>query len=152
MVSARPVFKVRDRDRDWAGTVSTSETETLIHEYSRPKPGKCVFSRPRPRPGKWSRPSLADLCFHCRLITFLKKTFPAIKFCLKSIPPSFFSPLGYVRFSLSFSGSFLSIFGIKIRFKKKYLYISKQTFHFRFVIFSCDSSSIGSNVGPLVRP
>ena len=58
MGSARPVFKVRDRER--AGTVSTSETktETLIHEYSRPRPGKCVFSRPRlrPRPGKWSRP------------------------------------------------------------------------------------------------
>ena len=37
--------------------VSTSETdtETLIHEYSRlrPRPGKCVFLRPRP--GKWSR-------------------------------------------------------------------------------------------------
>ena len=49
MRSARPVFKVRDRDRDWAGTVSTSETETLIHEYSRlrQRPGKCVFSRSR---------------------------------------------------------------------------------------------------------
>ena len=63
MVSARPVFKVRDRDRDWAGTVSTSETETLIHEYSRlrprPRPGKCVFSRPRPRPGIWWRPRIS---------------------------------------------------------------------------------------------
>ena len=46
--SARPVFKVRDR----AVTVSTSETETLIHKYSRPRPGKCLFSRLRPRPGK----------------------------------------------------------------------------------------------------
>ena len=38
--------------------VSTSETETLIHEYSRlrPRPVKCVFSRPRPE--KRSRPRL----------------------------------------------------------------------------------------------
>ena len=67
--SVRPVFKVQDldqengRDRDWRDTVSTCETETLIHEYSRlrPGPGKCVFSRPRsrPRPGKWLRPRLS---------------------------------------------------------------------------------------------
>ena len=60
--SARPDFKVPDQD--WAGSISTSETETLIHEYSRlrQRPGKCVFSRPRsrprPRPEKMSRPRL----------------------------------------------------------------------------------------------
>ena len=41
-----------------AVSTSETETETLIHEYSRlrPRPVKCVFSRPRPE--KRSRPRL----------------------------------------------------------------------------------------------
>jgi len=70
----QPVFKVRDRDR--AGTVSTSETETLIHEYSRlrPRPGKCIFSRPRPRPrpGKWSRPRVSLISVANEISNFRK--------------------------------------------------------------------------------
>ena len=57
MVSARPVFKVQDRDRDWAGTVSKSETETRIHDYLRLRPERCVFLRPGPE--KWSRPRVS---------------------------------------------------------------------------------------------
>ena len=39
-----------------AVSTSETETETLIHEYSKPRPVKCVFLRPRP--GKQSRPRL----------------------------------------------------------------------------------------------